>query len=77
MCQDIGSGGAFVAARWPLQADQAFEALDAEFDAPAQAIESKDIGRGEGLGCERGDQDDPFGGGEGALEIRCPPLRAA
>src|SRR2546425_11430838 len=67
MSQHIGSGGAFVGPRGPPQADQTFQALEAEFDAPAQSIEGKDIGRREGLCVERGDEDDPVGRRESTL----------
>ena len=43
MSQHIRLGGAFVYSRRRLQADQAFEALEGEFDAPAQAIKGEHI----------------------------------
>ena len=56
MSEDVGSGGAFIVTRRSLQADQAFEAFEREFDAPAQAIESEDIAGGEAVGAQRSDQ---------------------
>jgi hypothetical protein len=44
MSQNIGPGGLFVRTRRTLQSDQAFEALEGEFDAPAQAIQGENIG---------------------------------
>ena len=44
MGQGVGSGGALVEAWRTLQADQALQALEAEFDAPSQAIECENIG---------------------------------
>src|SRR5205085_5109152 len=45
--QHIRSGGAFVDSWRSLQADQAFQPFEAEFDAPSQAIEGKHIRCGE------------------------------
>src|SRR6476620_3720270 len=59
--QHIRSGGAFVDPWWPLQADQALQPLEAEFDAPSQTIEGKHIGCGELLDGQRGQEDDPVG----------------
>src|ERR1700704_4487678 len=67
MSQHIGSGGAFVHPGRTLQADQTFQALEAELDAPAQPIEGEDIGGGEGLWVERGNEDHPVRRREGAL----------
>jgi hypothetical protein len=39
MGQDIGLGGSFVGGWRPVEADQAFQAFEGEFDAPTQAIE--------------------------------------
>ena len=41
--EDVRSGGPFVRSRRTLQADQAFQSLEAEFDAPAQAIERENV----------------------------------
>ena len=65
MSQDIGFGGTLVDAWRPLQADQAFQPLEGEFDAPAQAMEGKDVGGGEFRGGERGDQGYPIGRRQG------------
>ena len=53
MSQKVGSGGARVGARWTLQADQALEPLEAQFDAPTQAIEGKDVIGGKAVGGAR------------------------
>src|SRR5438477_11964581 len=74
MSQHIRSGGAFVATWRPLQPDQTLEALEGDFDAPAQAIERKDIGSGELLFGERGDEDHPIGGVKRALRDLMPAL---
>jgi hypothetical protein len=81
--QHIDSGGARVGARRPLQADQAFQPFEGEFDAPAQTVESEDVGGGERLGRQRGDQDHPIGcrqrrrGDLVPAPLRLAPRRAA
>src|SRR5262245_66380397 len=50
MRKQIRLGGAFVGPRRSFQADQAFEAFEAEFDAPSEPIERQDIGRGKSSG---------------------------
>src|SRR5580658_538378 len=64
MGQDVRSGGAFVSTGRSLQADQALQALEAEFDPPSQAIQSENVGGLEGLGRKRGHQDHPLRSGE-------------
>lgn len=49
MRQQIGLGRTFVDSGRPLQANQAFEAFEGEFDAPLETIKCEDIGRGEEL----------------------------
>ena len=66
MSQDIGSGGARVAAWRAFQADQAFQSLEGEFDTPAQAIEGEDVLGGVGF-WQRRDEDHPVGGDKGGL----------
>ena len=43
MSEDVRSGGPFVRSRRSLQANQALQSLEAEFDAPTQAIERENI----------------------------------
>lgn len=50
MRKQIRLGGAFVGPWRSFQADQAFEAFEAEFDAPSEPIEHQDIGRGKSRG---------------------------
>src|SRR6266540_3620358 len=64
MSQHIRSGGTFVGTWWSSEANQAFQPLEAEFDAPSQAIKSKHISRSEVRRCERGHEDNPVCGGE-------------
>ena len=64
MGQDVRSGGALIGAGRPFEADQALQALEAEFDPPSQAIKSENVGGREVLGRERGHQDHPLRGGE-------------
>ena len=64
MGQQIGSGGAFVGAWRSLQTDQAFQALEPQFDPPSQAIKRKNVGGREGLRRQRGDENHPLCGGE-------------
>ena len=49
MRQHLRSGRALVGARRALQADQTFQPLEAELDAPSQAVEGEDIGGRESL----------------------------
>jgi len=74
MGQEIRLGGAFVGAWRAFQADQAFQALEGEFDPPSQAIEGKNVGGREVLGSERGHQDHPLRGGEGSFGDLMAPL---
>jgi hypothetical protein len=67
MGQHIGSGGAFVGAGRPPEADQAFRAFEAELDAPSQAIERQNVGGRESFGDKRGHQDHPVRGFERSL----------
>src|SRR5258708_32863328 len=67
MSQHPRSGGPLVGAWRSSQADQGFQALEAEFDAPAQAIEREDIGGGGGLWGQRCDDDHPIGGVQRSL----------
>src|SRR5215470_14283299 len=55
--QQVGSGRAFIEAWRPFQAEQAFQALEGELDAPAQAIKGEHISRGELLWREGGHED--------------------
>ena len=43
MSQNVWPGGAFIGPWWPLQANQALQALEAELDPPSQAIEGKNF----------------------------------
>ena len=53
MNQDVRSGGTFVETRRSLEADQALETFEAEFDAPSQTVEVEDIlGRARGRSAE-------------------------
>src|SRR3954447_16300172 len=56
------SGGPLVVCRRSLQANQALEPLEAEFNAPSQPVEGKDVSRCEVLWLERGYQDHPICG---------------
>lgn len=49
MRKQIRLGGAFVDPRRPLEADQAFEPFECEFNAPSEMIKCEDIGRREDL----------------------------
>src|SRR5215204_2625183 len=49
MRQHVGSGGTRVDTRWAAEADQAFQALERQFDAPAQAIKRENVGGRERL----------------------------
>src|SRR5262249_49595676 len=64
MGQHVRSGGAFGDARWSFQTNHAFQPLEAEFNAPSQAIESEDIGGGEFVAVQRGHDDHPIRGDE-------------
>ena len=59
MCQHIGPGGTRVSTRRSLEANQAFQPPEGEFDAPSQAIESENVMGCELRGRERGHQDYP------------------
>ena len=72
MSQDVRSGGAFIGPWRSLQPDQTFQSFEAELDAPAQPIEGQDISRGEAIGSERSDQNDPFGRGQSAVGYLMP-----
>ena len=43
MSQNVRSGGAFVDSGWPLQADQALQAFEPQFNPPSQTIERENI----------------------------------
>ena len=58
MSQYVGPGGTLIGPRRPLETDQTFQSLEAEFDAPAQTVEGKDIGGCEVVWRERCDDDD-------------------
>ena len=74
MGQQIGLGGAFVGAWRSFQADQAFQALEGEFDPPSQAIKGKNVGGREIPGSERGHKDHPLRGGESSFGDLMAPL---
>src|SRR5229473_3537825 len=75
MSQNMRSGGAFVGSWWSLQADQALQPLEAEFNAPSQAIEGENISRRKVFRLERGYQDHPIRGVERLLrELVASPL---
>ena len=44
MGKDVGSGGPLVDAGRPLQTNQALQPFEAEFNAPSQPIEGKNVG---------------------------------
>ena len=82
MGQNVRSGGAFGGSGRSLQADQALEALEAEFNPPSQAIEGENIGGCEGFRLQRRYQDHPVGGIErllrdGMASALCLPARLA
>src|SRR5574338_1650275 len=64
MRQQVWLGGALIGSGRRLQSDQAFEALEGEFDAPAQSVEVEDVLGGEVMRLERSDEDHPVGGRE-------------
>src|ERR1700712_4679383 len=76
MSQNMRSGGAFVGSGRSLQADQALQPLEAEFNPPSQAIEGENISGCEVLWLERSYQDHPIGGVERLLrELMASTLR--
>ena len=77
MRQDPGFGHLGVFARRPRQANDAFHAFECDLDTPScgthafsmtGAIKIADLGAGPSLRFERGDENDPFRGDEGAAE---------
>jgi hypothetical protein len=48
-----------------VEAEQALHSLEGEFDLPAPAVEGEDVGGGEGVLVERGDEEDELGRLEG------------
>src|SRR6478736_8324781 len=82
MSQNMRSGGALVGSGRPLQADQALQPLEGEFNPPSQAIEGENVSGCEVFRFERGDQDDPIGCVESLLRelmtaALCVPVRLA
>src|SRR5882724_77702 len=67
MGQNVRSGRALIDPWWSLQADQALQALEAEFDPPSQTIECENIGGCKLCRLERGHQDHPIRGVERSL----------
>src|SRR5947209_14059476 len=65
MNQDVRSGGTFVETWWSLEADQALQSFEAEFDAPSQTVEVEDIFRREVAWRKGSYQNDPVGGLKG------------
>src|SRR6266404_2984777 len=82
MSQHMRSGGTFVGPGWSLQADQALQPLEGEFNPPSQAIESKNISGRKVFRLERGYQNHPICGVERLLRelvasLLCAPARLA
>src|SRR5437868_12673029 len=82
MSQNMRSGGAFVGTGRSLQADQALQPLEGEFNPPSQTIEGENVSGCEVFRLERGDQDHPIGGVEGLLQemmasALCVPVNLA
>src|SRR5262249_20637375 len=64
MSEDVGSGRPLVRSGRSLQANQALQPLEAEFNPPSQPVKGKHVSAREVIGLERGYQDHPIGGVE-------------
>src|SRR4051812_25691876 len=63
---DPGLDQALVRGPQTVEPEDRFQAFEGEFDLPAQAVQGGQLGAGDVGIAQRGDQDEMFGGGQGA-----------
>jgi hypothetical protein len=66
MSVDPGLDQTLVPGPQTVDPEDRFQALEAEFDLPAQAVQGGELGAGNVGIAQRGDQDEMLGGGQGA-----------